>query len=473
MRSFSLNGRSLRWALAGGACLGFAASRLQAQDVRRPPALPPRSNCPASPLDREPPPPGVQPAMPGWPIAPPQAPGEVAPPAPGDATAPPAPAPQAMPSMADSLTEPMAAFDPGQSLAGLGRSFAAANAIGDFIGAPFSFDLVETGGDETFGTGDDVEVDVTSPFGTRTFKIFEGQNARPQDRVFFSFNRFSDVGDVNDNNLYRYLVGFEKTFLDGRGSFGVQLPYYTVDPAELTLVSAIGTERAEIGQFGLSPETQSDVGDLTFILKYAVSYDPWSLDTCSVGVAYTAPTGPDTIAGIDTPVDVEYENRGSLQPFVGFLNSLDENWFTYGFTAVDIPIDSDDTTFWFNDLGIGYYLGNSWSDSITAIVPKLEVHVISPIENRNQSFTIRDDRVGQMMTNFSTRQDDDDDTGTLEIHNQVNITAGLTLEVRRNVTFTFAYVAPVAGPNPFDHEIQFQVQVFGGDSRAPLGFGVY
>ncbi|HUG93739.1 MAG TPA: hypothetical protein VML55_23115 [Planctomycetaceae bacterium] len=483
MRSLSLRGKRLAWVLCGGSALGLSAARLEAQDGSAPGCARVAGHSTCSPWDCYAPPPSIRhavPVPPGYEAAPPREPGEAPPPPPppADSTDPMPPMPPMEP-MADALGDATAAFDPGQSVAGFGASFAA-NSIGDFIGAPFTFQLQEAGPDGVFGTADDVEVDAASPFSTRTFKIFEGQNARPQDRIFGSLNRFSDVGDINDNNLYRYLVGFERTFLDGRASFGMQLPFYTVDPATVTLVNQDGSERASLGRFGLdsSDGNQSDVGDLTFILKYALYYDECSLDTFSVGVAYTAPTGPDTIANVDTNIDVEFENRGAVQPFAGFLTSLHGNWFAYGFSAIDIPIDSDDTTFWFNDLGIGYYLAQPCSEFITAIVPKLEVHVISPIENRRQNFVARIDDGDSNQRPILLRTDGDNDgdgtaQGVLEIHNQVNITAGVTFEIRRNVTFTFAYVAPVAGPSPFDHELQFQLQCFGGGGRGPMGFGAY
>ena len=476
MRSLSLARKRQHWVLWSGLFLGLSTASLEAQDVRQPGSIRLASHCASSALDCYAPPPVMYPAMPGQPAvpgqpAPPMEPGAEPPPPPGDSTEP-APMPP-LDTMADIPGESFAAFDPGQSVAGFGGSFAAANAIGDFIGAPFTFDLVEDGADGIFGTSDDVEFDATSPFSTRTFKIFEGQNARPQDRLFASLGRFSDIGDVDDNNLYRYLVGFERTFLNGRGSFGMQLPFFTVDPTSTSVVGANG-QSVGVGQYGLDGDSQSDIGDLTFILKYALYYDECSLDTFSVGVTYTAPTGPDTIADVDTFIDVEFENRGSVQPFAGFLSSLHGNWFAYGFSAIDIPIDTDDTTFWFNDLGIGYYMARPCANWFTAYVPKLEVHVISPIENRLQSFSIRDEETfGVSGPNFSTDPTQDDDSGVLEIHNQVNITAGITLEIRRNTTFTFAYVTPVAGPNPFDHELQFQLQIFGGGARGPLGFGIY
>ena len=64
----------------------------------------------------------------------------------------------------------------------------------------------------------------------RGFKIAENQSPQPQDRVFFTFDYFSDLNGalnrrfespVNNLTAYRYIFGLEKTFDDGYGSFGV------------------------------------------------------------------------------------------------------------------------------------------------------------------------------------------------------------------------------------------------------------
>ncbi len=67
----------------------------------------------------------------------------------------------------------------------------------------------------------------------RGFKIAENQSPQPQDRVFFTFDYFSDLNGalnrrfespVNDLTAYRYIFGFEKTFDEGFGSVGFRLP---------------------------------------------------------------------------------------------------------------------------------------------------------------------------------------------------------------------------------------------------------
>src|SRR5438874_667672 len=64
----------------------------------------------------------------------------------------------------------------------------------------------------------------------RGFKIADNQSPIPQDRVFFNFNYYNNVNyaidrkfgaPVNGIQIYRYLAGFEKTFLGGLASIGL------------------------------------------------------------------------------------------------------------------------------------------------------------------------------------------------------------------------------------------------------------
>ena len=71
----------------------------------------------------------------------------------------------------------------------------------------------------------------------RGIKISENQSPRPQDRVYFTSNYFQGVNDqvnqrlqapIGYTQVFRYIAGFEKTFMDGQGSIGMRLPIDTV-----------------------------------------------------------------------------------------------------------------------------------------------------------------------------------------------------------------------------------------------------
>src|SRR4051812_14211454 len=69
-------------------------------------------------------------------------------------------------------------------------------------------------------------------------KIAEGESPRPVDRVFYKFNYYNNLNKprwadptepIHNVDLYRHVFGLEKTFLDQRVSFGLRVPFYTLD----------------------------------------------------------------------------------------------------------------------------------------------------------------------------------------------------------------------------------------------------
>jgi hypothetical protein len=270
----------------------------------------------------------------------------------------------------------------------------------------------------------------------RGFRISEDESPRPQDRVYFGFNYFDRVGEAVDrrlfvpaNNLrvYRETFGVEKTFLDGNASVGLRLPLNTLT-GDSNIPSLNGSN--------------TDIGDLTVILKYAFWQDADTGSLLSAGLAITAPTGPDGFAGSE----FTYFHNTVLQPYLGYIWNLG-NFFVHGFSALDVPTDPNDATFWFNDIGVGYHCRHADGDRfITDVIPTFEVHVSDPLNHRG-AFSLADP------------------AGSADI---VDLTAGVTFELKRNCTLAVGVVAPVTGPKPFDYEVLAQLNYhFGGRRQAP------
>src|SRR5947199_364940 len=71
----------------------------------------------------------------------------------------------------------------------------------------------------------------------RGFKISENQSPQPQDRFFYTFNYYYNLNSavdrrfdtpINDLRAYREILGFEKTFDQGRASIGLRMPIDTL-----------------------------------------------------------------------------------------------------------------------------------------------------------------------------------------------------------------------------------------------------
>lgn len=271
----------------------------------------------------------------------------------------------------------------------------------------------------------------------RTLKISENQSPRPQDRVFYNFNYFSNVGQaqniydrspIRNMQIFRHVLGFEKTFDEGRGSFGLRMPIET-----LTADSPVAR---------IQTPTSTAVGNLNLFAKYILKENVETGSLASVGLAITPPTGPSRFA------DASYVfpmNNTSFQPFLGYILNYGD-FYIQGFSSFLFTSSSRDVTLMSNDLGIGYYLYRSQDPDafLTAFVPNFEVHVNSP-------FTHRD---------WKNRFDP---AATPDI---VNLTYGLNFLFGRNALLSTALVTPVTGPRPFDAELAVYLNVFYGRTRA-------
>ena len=167
----------------------------------------------------------------------------------------------------------------------------------------------------------------------------------------------------------------------------------------------------------------SHLGDVTIIGKYAFINDRITGNVLSGGLAVTAPTSPDIVS-----VDGNFHSV-LLQPWVGYIYNVDR-FFLQAFHSVVIPTDQRDVTLLFNDVGIGFwaYRGNGL---ISFIVPTGEVHVTTPVTNRNI------------------------DTATIVVTDTVVLTSGIHVGIGRSV-LTFGAAAPITGPQPYTVEAFLQ-----------------
>src|SRR5262249_40263510 len=109
------------------------------------------------------------------------------------------------------------------------------------------------------------------------FKITENESPRPQDRVYVTYNGYSNINPgmnmgQGQENVHREVLGFETTFLNGDASIGMRLPF-----AEIT---------------GDPQVRHQDIGDLTTVFKYAFVNDCDTGNVLSGGLVLTLPTGP-------------------------------------------------------------------------------------------------------------------------------------------------------------------------------------
>jgi hypothetical protein len=274
----------------------------------------------------------------------------------------------------------------------------------------------------------------------RGFKIAENQSPQPQDRVFFTFDYFSDLNGalnrrfespVNNLTAFRYIFGFEKTFDEGFGSFGFRLPL-----DQLSANSAIS------GNFAKPGGTSTSLNDLSLFTKYVLKADPATGSLLSVGLEATLPTGPSQFAGAKY---IQGIHSTEVQPFLGYL-LIRNRFYLHGFLSLSAPSSVRDVTMVYNDLGIGYFVYRSTDpdSALTSVAPTFEVHVNSPLTHRDW---------------FNAN----DPTGTADV---VDLTYGLNVTFYRQSVITLGMVTPVTGPRPFNYEAVLLFNWRFGRSRA-------
>jgi hypothetical protein len=262
----------------------------------------------------------------------------------------------------------------------------------------------------------------------RTFRISENESPAPQDRVFFYFNYFDGAdgavnqglgGSVGRIDVNRETFGCEKAFLDGLFSVGLRVPVNTMHVDDGSLVGLGGSS--------------TDFGDVTLVTKMLLLQTPAG-SALSAGLAVTFPTGPNSFSGVPGALFEDFHST-TLQPYLGYIWRLTDNWYIQGFSAVDIPTSVEGVTLMFNDIGIGYFFIRDPEAFISGIAPTVECRVTTPLNHRDA---------------FSSTSV----FGTLDT---VELTMGGTIEFGRRITFATAVVTPLTGPKPYDFQVLAQL----------------
>jgi hypothetical protein len=237
--------------------------------------------------------------------------------------------------------------------------------------------------------------------------ITDNDSPRPTDRFYFHYSYYDGIGaqmnpGLGNITMNRPLLGFEKTFLNGDASIGMRLPFV---------------------QLNGPPEVVADsVGDASILSKYAFINDP-NGNALSAGLIVTVPTGPSGGVMVD---GTEVPHSTLFQPWVGFVLVADRA-YVQGISGVIVPTDERDTTLLGNSLAVGYWLYYANSDRlIRGIIPVVEVHVRTPLNNR-------------------------DINGLVYLQDQVNVTGGLHVRFPR-ATLGGGVCVPVVAARPWNVE---------------------
>jgi hypothetical protein len=246
------------------------------------------------------------------------------------------------------------------------------------------------------------------PFHT-SFKISENEFPRPVDRVWVTYNYYSDVPasglafGATGAQVHREMAGAEKTFLNGNASIGIRVPVFWV--------------------FGATNVVESQLGDISVVFKYAFYGNRRTGNFVTGGLVVTAPTGPSLKVPGQSSV-----NSTVFQPWVGDI----WHWgrlYNINFTSFAFPTDARDISLFFESFALGYlvYRNSNPQGLIRAIVPDAEFHANIPLNHSN----LADIPIG--------------------FPNVVDFTGGCYFFLRRAV-LGMAAGTPLTGPRPYGVE---------------------
>ncbi|MCA9234875.1 MAG: hypothetical protein KDA44_05365 [Planctomycetales bacterium] len=201
---------------------------------------------------------------------------------------------------------------------------------------------------------------VQSPvFGGNRFNVAEANSTLPTDRFIFSYRHLSNafqsniIGQSAATDIEHFVVGFEKTFLDGMGSVQFQVPLLRQLNSDLVVYQdAFGSNLPATDRHG-------ELGNLATTLKLLLI----ERQTLAIGggVAVTAPTGDDAsiVGDFDTtfplannpavnataPSSFFFEgyfpnHTVNLVPFLAWAYHPANGFFHQGFLQVDAPLNS-------------------------------------------------------------------------------------------------------------------------------------
>jgi hypothetical protein len=202
----------------------------------------------------------------------------------------------------------------------------------------------------------------TFPFHA-AFKVGENESPRPTDRVFQTYNYYSDVAasglafGAPGSQVHREMTGGEKTFLDGNASVGIRIPVFWT--------------------FGSTSVVDSQLGDISLVFKYAFVNNRTTGNVLSAGMLVSLPTGPSLIVPGQSSV-----NSTVLQPWFGGIWHWG-NLYAINFTSLAVPTDARDLTLFFESFALGYlvYRNNDPNRFLRGIVPDAEFHANIPLNH--------------------------------------------------------------------------------------------
>lgn len=382
--------------------------------------------------------------------------------------------PQPVPTAPQTLSDPNSVFSPQQQsqmpapvtplAAGQGASTAMSYVpafMGDYFGGlptmmtanGSSYGFLNSAGSAVVTTGNSAGI----------MKLAENTSPLPRDRVFLSYNYFSNVQLVPGGMAVNRLTpGVEKTFFNGNASVEVRVPM-AVSLNSTTTLDGSGMPSYDTNQY--------ELGNVTTFFKALLFQDEQF--ALSTGVGFAAPTANDgRIADSQGNTLGLIRNQAwHVLPFAGAVYTPNDRWYAQSMLQLDIATNGNsvatsnggtlekngslnDPTYIFGSVGTGYWL-------YTAPDPSARLSRVSMISELHFNSTLQHtDMVYGAEVNTGMYQS--------QIQNFSGV-IGSNIIFDQNKSLLLGYVVPIGGGTDQAFSGEFRVLFnwyFGGVNRA-------
>ena len=282
-------------------------------------------------------------------------------------------------------------------------------------------------------------------------KLSEDTSPMPRDRVIFGYDTFDGVPFTDAGiTVNRFMFGFEKTFLDGRWSGEVRLPF----AGTLASTFTDGFETKDV-----------ELGNLRFALKKL-----WTRSETlnfSSGVGVTVPTADDQV--VLSPLGGElfrFKNESvTVEPFVAALYTPNDRFFAQAWTSVNFDVTGGELTYDRNVFGgsgseriydlpylavdgqIGYWVLRRDVGTLQGLAPFMELHYNYAIAQQRLLDTFSDRSAGNGLTASGV--------GNTEL----NITAGVVARLGQHTDLMLGLSAPLLAQPDRTFNAQFGLRL--------------
>lgn len=320
--------------------------------------------------------------------------------------------------------------------------------FGDFRSPGYSLFFQNIAPPSTDGNHDSPGIDTPTAVSFGGMRVSENNVALPQDRIWFSYHHMHNAFQLptGDVNLDRFVLGFEKTFLDGAASLEFRLPMAgALNPSDSTTAYAGGS-----------------FGNLDVIFKRVLVANDRRV--VAAGVRVETPTGSSWSATSLTSGPASFTLDPSavhITPYLGCLRQLDDIWFVNSFFQLDMATNGDRLIASLNngpmqefkvnpppmlqiDMGGGVWLVTP-TESTVGWAAVSELHLATALDD-DDAFLV--DPVGGSPNVFVDQ---------IPIRNILNLTNGLHAQINNGFSIRMGISVPLLNDRIFDTEAMVQM----------------